>query len=216
VEPKVHISTGSRAVNEILAGGVECGVITEFFGMAGSGKSKMATNVIVNSFLDVDNGGASADLVFYVDPSDNYDVYHLDRIADQSGVDGVMDKILLTRPTFRKMLWERLEAIERGAKSSKCGAVIIDDFAVIFDEKTWDDEQNDRTTLMFSFLHELAKIAEENGVSAIVIRDEVPGEVDFDEPVFDVACRDILYFFTDCDGTKYCRLVNQGSSVQLG
>jgi len=47
-----RISTGSKALDQILGGGVEVGAVTEFFGEYGSGKSQIAHQLCVNVQLD--------------------------------------------------------------------------------------------------------------------------------------------------------------------
>ncbi|NPA99244.1 MAG: DNA repair and recombination protein RadA, partial [Crenarchaeota archaeon] len=47
-ESRPRISTGSRALDELLGGGVPTGELTEFAGPFGSGKSQLAFQLSVN------------------------------------------------------------------------------------------------------------------------------------------------------------------------
>src|SRR3989344_2970450 len=51
------ISTGSKAFDALLGGGVETGAITECYGAYGSGKTSLAHQLAVNVQLPKDKGG---------------------------------------------------------------------------------------------------------------------------------------------------------------
>src|SRR3989344_7471806 len=55
-EQVIKISTGSKAVNEMLGGGIETGALTEAFGAFGSGKTSIAHQLSVNVQLPRDQG----------------------------------------------------------------------------------------------------------------------------------------------------------------
>jgi len=55
---EVHkLSTGSKALNELMGGGFETQAITELFGEFGSGKTQLAHQLAVNAQLEFDKGG---------------------------------------------------------------------------------------------------------------------------------------------------------------
>lgn len=61
-----RITTGSKALDQLLGGGVETKAITEFFGEYATGKSQLAHQLCVNVQLPVDKGGLDA-AAFFLD-----------------------------------------------------------------------------------------------------------------------------------------------------
>jgi len=58
------LTTGSKALDELLGGGLETQAITETFGEFGSGKSQIAHQIAVNVTRGVDEGGLDGDTVW--------------------------------------------------------------------------------------------------------------------------------------------------------
>lgn len=71
-----HIDTGSKQLNDLLGGGIESGVITEFAGAFGSGKTQIAHQAAVNVFRDLKG------ITLYID-SEN--TFRTERIVQMKG-----------------------------------------------------------------------------------------------------------------------------------
>jgi DNA repair protein RadA len=65
------ITTGVPDIDRMLAGGVETGAITEFYGGFGSGKSQMTHQLSINVQLPVEFGGANSRAIF-IDTEDSF------------------------------------------------------------------------------------------------------------------------------------------------
>ena len=50
------ISTGSRSLDGILGGGIRSGMVTDFFGGSGTGKSQLCFTVCVNGAKEINPG----------------------------------------------------------------------------------------------------------------------------------------------------------------
>ncbi|TRO47832.1 DNA repair and recombination protein RadA, partial [Candidatus Bathyarchaeota archaeon] len=53
----LRLTTGSKAIDEMIAGGLETQTITEFYGEYGSGKSQVCHQLCVNVQLPIERGG---------------------------------------------------------------------------------------------------------------------------------------------------------------
>ncbi|MAF36451.1 DNA repair and recombination protein RadA [archaeon] len=82
----IKLTTGSKAFDEILAGGVETGCITEAFGAYGSCKSQLAHQLAVNVQLPQDKGGANGYAVF-LDTESTFRPERIIQMAEQLGLD---------------------------------------------------------------------------------------------------------------------------------
>ena len=58
------LTSSSRALDELLGGGLESGAITEFFGEFGSGKTQITHQLCVNNFRSIEDGGQEAHSIF--------------------------------------------------------------------------------------------------------------------------------------------------------
>ena len=82
----VKITTGSKAFDLILGGGVETGGITECYGEFGSGKSSLAHELAVTVQLPKENGGAEGSCV-WIDTESTFRPERIKQIAEGNGLD---------------------------------------------------------------------------------------------------------------------------------
>ena len=67
----LRLTSGSKALDKILAGGLETQTITEFYGEYGSGKSQMCHQLCINVQLPPEKGGLNGG-VLYVDTENTF------------------------------------------------------------------------------------------------------------------------------------------------
>lgn len=85
-EKVIKITTGSKAFDEILGGGVETGCITEAFGAYGSCKSQLAHQLAITAQLPRDKGGAEGMAVF-LDSESTFRPERIKQMAKGIGMD---------------------------------------------------------------------------------------------------------------------------------
>lgn len=88
-----RISTGSKALDELLGGGLETQAITEAFGKFGSGKSQLAFQLCVNTQLPVEKGGMDGSVLFV----DSENTFRPERIAQMAEAKGLNAEEVLKR-----------------------------------------------------------------------------------------------------------------------
>jgi len=76
----LRVTSGSKALDEILDGGLETQTITEFYGEYGSGKSQICHQLCVNVQLPPERGGLNG-AALYVDTENTF---RLERIVQMS------------------------------------------------------------------------------------------------------------------------------------
>ena len=81
-----RISTGSKAIDALLAGGIETGAITEMYGAYGSGKTSIAHQLAINVQLPKDQGGAEG-AVAVIDTEGTLRPEYLKKLAEAKGMD---------------------------------------------------------------------------------------------------------------------------------
>ena len=80
------LSTGAKALDELLGGGLETQAITETFGEFGSGKSQLAHQLAVNVTKPVEEGGLDGDTV-WIDTEQTFRPERIKQMADALGLD---------------------------------------------------------------------------------------------------------------------------------
>jgi len=81
LKERKHLTTGSKALDELLGGGFETQAITELFGEFGSGKTQIAHQLCVNVQLPEEEGGLDGHALFI----DTENTFRPERIIQMAG-----------------------------------------------------------------------------------------------------------------------------------
>jgi len=84
-EDIVQITTGSRAVDSILDGGIEAGCLTELFGESRTGKTQLCSTLAVTCQLPIEKGGGGGKCI-YIDTENSFRPERLIEIAKRFGI----------------------------------------------------------------------------------------------------------------------------------
>jgi len=82
-----HLTTGSKAFDELLGGGFETQAITELFGEFGSGKTQIAHQLCVNVQMPEEEGGLEGEAIF-IDTENTFRPERILQMAEGMGMDG--------------------------------------------------------------------------------------------------------------------------------
>ena len=94
----ISITTGSKQLVTLLAGGTETGSITEIFGEFRTGKSQICHTLAVTCQLPVDMGGGEGKCL-YIDTEGTFRPVRLLAVAERLGLNGeeVLDNVAYAR-----------------------------------------------------------------------------------------------------------------------
>jgi len=81
----LRLTTGSRAMDELLGGGLETQTITEFYGEYGSGKSQLCHQLCVNVQLPPEQGGLGGGAL-YIDTENTFRTERIVQMAQNLGL----------------------------------------------------------------------------------------------------------------------------------
>lgn len=160
-----RFSTGSVRLDFATGGGIPRGMISEFYGTEGGGKTTIALNVLAAAQR---TGG----LVAFIDAEHSFD----EAWAKQNGVD--IEKVLFHQPTTGE---EALEVVDRMVKSGLLSAIVIDSVAALVPRAELEGEMGEQhvgqqARMMGQALRKLAGAASRNRCALIFInqlRDKV-------------------------------------------
>lgn len=85
-EQVTKITTGSKALNALMGGGIETGAVTEVYGAYGSGKTSLAHQLAVNVTLPKDQGGAEG-IAVWIDTEGTFRPEFIQKMAVARNVD---------------------------------------------------------------------------------------------------------------------------------
>ncbi|MEM3637200.1 MAG: DNA repair and recombination protein RadA [Conexivisphaerales archaeon] len=170
----IACTTGSRALDNLLGGGIETKAVTEFFGAFGSGKSQLCHTLSVLCNLPVEKGGLDGGAI-YVDTEGTFRVNRLSEIAKTRGMDEafVLDRILYSRTYDVQHLIAVVRALGEQVRKNSIRLIVIDSVINLFrseyiGRETLAERQQKLNTLM----HRLRNVAEVYNV-AVVITNQV-------------------------------------------
>ena len=94
----ISITTGSKQLDTLLAGGVETGSVTELFGEFRTGKSQICHTLAVTCQLPFDMGGGEGKCL-YIDTEGTFRPVRLLAVANRYGLSGeeVLDNVAYAR-----------------------------------------------------------------------------------------------------------------------
>lgn len=166
------LTTNSKALDQMLGGGIEQGVLTEFFGDFGSGKTQIAEECAVTVQLPLDRGGLNGKCV-YVDTEGSFRPERIKQMATTLGLDSdkVLNNIFVARAynaDFQLAFIDKIkEMIDLQHEPIKL--VVVDSLTTHFrSEYTGRGTLADRQQTLNKYLHELMLYAEQYGLVIIV------------------------------------------------
>ncbi|KAH9937316.1 LIM15/DMC1 [Fomitopsis serialis] len=180
----IMISTGSKAVDTILGGGIMSQSISEVYGEYRTGKTQLAHTMSVIAQLPPDMGGASGK-VAYIDTEGTFRPDRIRAIADRFGVNGDMalENILYARafnsehqaspklillPYFANMELIN-ECSIRFAEDKDFKLIIVDSIMACFrTDYSGRGELSERQQKLAQMLSKLSKLSEEYNIAVLM------------------------------------------------
>ena len=175
------ISTGSKALNDMLKGGIETSVVTEFFGPSGSGKTQLCFTLAVKVQQEISNGGLNGNAI-YIDTEHKFSAERISQIACSIGLDDkhVLENIQLIRPFDSSQQEKSLHLIMSLLEESKSEKLIIVDSIIRHYRSEFSGRESlpERQHRIYKSMRLLANIAELYGV-AVVVTNQIQTKPDY-------------------------------------
>jgi len=167
----IMISTGSKAVDTILGGGIMSQSISEVYGEYRTGKTQLAHTMSVVAQLPPDMGGASGK-VAYIDTEGTFRPDRIRAIADRFGVNGDMalENILYARAFNSEHQMELInECSIRFAEDKDFRLIIVDSIMACFrTDYSGRGELSERQQKLAQMLSKLSKLSEEYNIAVLM------------------------------------------------
>ena len=166
----IFISTGSKDLDSLLAGGIETGSVTEVFGEFRTGKTQLCHTLCVTCQLPLDQGGAEGKAMF-IDTEGTFRPQKLIAIAERYGLSSeeVLDNVICARAHNSEMQLELLQDAAALMSESRFSVLIVDSATALFrTDYVGRGELSDRQIQLGQFLRQLTRLAEEFGIAVLL------------------------------------------------
>jgi len=175
----IHLTTGSKAIDTLLGGGMETGSITEMFGEFRCGKTQLCHTLCVTCQLPQSQGGGEGKAM-YIDTEGTFRPERCRAIAERFGLDpdDVLDNIAFARAYNSDHQQQLLIQASAMMCESRYALLVVDSATALFrTDYSGRGELNARQINLAKFLRSLQRLADEFGV-AVVITNQVVAQVD--------------------------------------
>ncbi|MEM0074756.1 MAG: DNA repair and recombination protein RadA [Nitrososphaerota archaeon] len=164
------LSTGSKALDSLLAGGIETDSITEFYGAFGSGKSQICHTASVLCNLKPEDGGLGGNAI-YIDTEGTFRVNRIAQIAEARGLnkDEILDCIFYCRVFNVPHLETVARSLGGYIRKNRIKLVIIDSIINLFrSEFIGREALAERQQKLNALMHKLHNLAEVYDIAVII------------------------------------------------
>lgn len=180
----IRITTGCKALDELLDGGIESESITELHGEYRCGKTQLCHTLAVTCQLPISAGGGEGRCL-YIDTEGSFRPQRLVAIASRFGLspNDTLENVAYARAHNTDHQTQLLVAAAGVMSESRFSLIVVDSATGLYrSEFNGRGELNARQNHMGRFLRALRKLGDEFGV-ALVVTNQVVANFD-NSPVF--------------------------------
>lgn len=167
----VHrLTSGSRAIDEIIGGGLETQTITEIYGEYGSGKSQLCHQMCVGVQLPPERGGLSGGAL-YVDTENTFRTERIIQMAQHLGLnpEDVVRNIVFAEAYTSDHQMFLLENADKIVKDNNIRLIVVDSLTAHFRSEFLGREMlAERQQKLNKHMHRLIRLARAFNAVAVV------------------------------------------------
>ncbi|MGB9741270.1 MAG: DNA repair and recombination protein RadA [Candidatus Bathyarchaeia archaeon] len=166
----LRLTTGSKALDSILDGGLETQTITEFYGEYGSGKSQICHQLCVNVQLPSEKGGLNG-AALYIDTENTFRTERIVQMARHLGLDPqqVVKNIIYAEAYTSDHQMFLLDNADEVIKANNVKLIIVDSLTAHFRSEYLGREMlASRQQKLNKHMHKLIRLARAFNAVAVV------------------------------------------------
>jgi DNA repair protein RadA len=171
--------SGSRALDELLLGGIETQAVTEFYGEFGSGKSQICHTLCAMARQPIESGGMNSGVI-YIDTEGTFRLERLEQIARARGLDDrhILKSVAVCKVYNSSHLELIVKELGKYVNDFNAKLVIIDGIISLHRaEFAGRGTLADRQQRLNGMLHKIIRLAEISNI-AVVITNQVQASPD--------------------------------------
>jgi len=212
------ITTGSKAFDQLMGGGIETQAIIEFYGEFGSGKTQICHQLAVNVQMPKEQGGLEGEAII-IDTENTFRPERIHQMAKGVGLDPeeVLSKIHVARAYNSHHQMLLVEKAKELAKDKNISLLVVDSLTAHFRaEYIGRGTLADRQQKLNKHMHDLLRFADLNN-AAVAVTNQVSAKPDqfFGDPTRPIGGHIVghtatfrIYLRKGKQGKRICRLVD--------
>jgi DNA repair protein RadB len=182
VEEAQKVSTGSDAMDSLLKGGLERGVIINFYGGSATGK----TNLCVEAAAEQASRNQE---VLYIDTEGGFSTERFAQVGDEEDLENVE----LSEPSTFETQEKAVE--EASERADEVDLIVVDSLVALYRLEATGDDIPEANQRLSSMLASLSKAARENNIP-VIVTNQVYSR--FDKDGVELAGRDVPRYWCKC------------------
>jgi len=210
--------TGSRALDEMLGGGVETQAMTELIGDYGVGKTQICLTLVVTAQFSREQGGLEGNAI-YIDTEGTFSPERVHQIISSRGLEPqkILDNIITARAYNSDHQCLLIDHLFEKCPEENVKLVVVDSMISHFrGEYVGRESLSERQQKLNEYLHKLLRLAEAYNL-AVVITNQVqanPGQFwgDPDRPagghIMAHACTHRIYLRRGKEDTRLAKVID--------
>jgi len=166
----LRLTTGSKAIDDILGGGLETQTITEFYGEYGSGKSQLCHQMCVNVQLPPEKGGLGGGAL-YIDTENTFRTERIVQMAQHLGLnpEEVVKNVIYADAYTSDHQMFLLENADKVIKENNIRLIVVDSLTSHFRSEYLGREMlAERQQKLNKHMHRLIRLARAFNSVAVV------------------------------------------------
>jgi len=166
----LRLTSGSRAIDEILGGGLETQTITEIYGEYGSGKSQLCHQMCVNVQMPAERGGLNG-AALYIDTENTFRTERIVQMSKHLGLnpEEIVKNIIFAEAYTSDHQMFLLENADKVIKENNIRLIIVDSLTAHFRSEYLGREMlAERQQKLNKHMHRLIRLARAFNAAAVV------------------------------------------------
>lgn len=172
MERPERLPTGCEALDELLGGGIEHGVITNVYGEAGSGKTNFCIQAVAAALQGTDGN------VVFIDTEGGFSS---ERFLQMHDDEAALDRVVLYEPTSFEQQQDVFDELPGTVEAEDIQLVVVDSLVSLY-RLNLDGEPQETNTELSKQFSVLSTIAREEHLP-VVVTNQVYSEFDSDDTV---------------------------------
>ena len=180
----LRCSTGSKALDELLLGGIETQAVTEFYGEFGSGKSQICHTLCAMARQPIESGGLDSGVI-YIDTEGTFRPERLEQIARARGLDHthILKSVAVCKVYNSSHLELIVKDLGKYVNDFNAKLVIIDGIISLHRaEFAGRGTLADRQQRLNGMLHKIIRLAEIFNIAVIITNQVATPDTFFGDP----------------------------------
>ncbi|MDY6769893.1 MAG: DNA repair and recombination protein RadB [Candidatus Nanohaloarchaea archaeon] len=168
-----RLSTGCDALDELLGGGIEHGVVTNVYGGAGAGKTNVCLQATVAALQQQDSS------VVFIDTEGGFSA---ERFIQLHGDEDALDRVVLYEPTTFEAQQQVFDDLPDVVAERDVALVVVDSLVSLYRLQLNGGDAQETNTALSKQFSVLSKLAREEDLP-VLVTNQVYSEFESDETV---------------------------------